>query len=337
MAGTRWLTTLAALIGIAIPAAWVLSLVIPGEEAVKIRNSLVASVGQPADFRWTPDQVPADFLVNQATPSPEYARVATELVAAEPGRRLHGLELGLAISRHLMGGPGKRSDGPIQGGLAAAYDGITRHGRGYCADFTQVFSGIAVAAGLPVRTWSISFEAFGAGHTFNEVFDDAIERWVLVDSFHSLYFVDPTTREPLSVEEVHDRLLANEAQERLVAIRHIVPERFPFRSEQIALDYYRGGMSRLALVWGNNVFDYDQSPAVRWGARVSRHAERALGIVAGKYPAMRIYPEGVSDRDVESLFRIRARFFVAVGALALSMVVFGALLFVTWRSGEARC
>ena len=33
-------------------------------------------------------------------------------------------------------------------------------------------------------------------------------KWILVDSFHSLYFVDPATREPLSVLEIHDRLLS---------------------------------------------------------------------------------------------------------------------------------
>ena len=336
MARTRWLTTLAALVGIAIPAAWLLSLVTPGEEAVKIRNGLVASIGQPADFTWTPDDVPADFLANQALPSPQYAEAARALVTPEPGLRLEGLDLGLAISRHLMEGPGDRLGGPIQGSLAAAYEGITRQGRGYCADFTQVFSGIAVAAGLPVRTWSISFEAFGAGHAFNEVFDDTLDKWVLVDPFHSLYFVDPASREPLSVLEVHDRLLANDVAAPAIAIQRIVPERFPFPSDPVALDYYRRGMPQLALAWGNNVFDYDQSMAVRWGARVSRHAERALGIVVGQYPEIRIYPVNVSYRDVGSLFRARNRFFAAAGALVVATFVFGGLLVATWRRRPVR-
>lgn len=336
MARTRWLTTFAALVGIAIPAAWLLSVVTPGEEAVKIRNGLVASIGQPDDFTWTPNDVPADFLANRAPPSPEYAEAAKALVNPEPGRRLQGLELGLAISRHLMGGPGQRPGGPIQGSLSDAYEGITRQGRGYCADFTQVFSGIAVAAELPVRTWSISFEAFGAGHAFNEVFDDTLGKWVLVDSFHSLYFVDPASREPLSVLEVRDRLLAYGGEAPALEIQRIVPERFPFPSDPVALDYYRRGMPQLALAWGNNVFDYDQSVAVRWGARVSRHAERALGIAVGKYPEIRIYPVDVSYRDLGSLFRARNRFFAAAGALMVATLVFGGLLFATWRPRPVR-
>ena len=336
MARTRWLTTLAALVGIAIPAAWVLSLVTPGEEAVKIRNGLVASIGQPDDFTWTPNDVPADFLANRAPPSPEYAEAAKALVNPEPGRRQQGLELGLAISRHLMGGPQKRMDGPIQGSLAAAYEGITREGRGYCADFTQVFSGIAVAAELPVRTWSISFEAFGAGHAFNEVFDDTLNKWVLVDPFHSLYFVDPTSREPLSVLEVHDRLLANDVESGALEIQKIIPEQFPFPSEQSTLDYYRRGMAQLAMVWGDNVFDYDQDSAVRLGARVSRHVERALGIAVGKYPEIRIYPVAASYRDLDSLFRARNRFVASVAALAVAGLVFGGLLIATWRPQRER-
>jgi len=335
MAGTRWFTTLAALVGIAIPAAWLLSVVTPDEEAVKVRNGLVAEMGQLADFRWTPDEIPATFLVNEVSPLPKFDVVARELAAAEPGSGRHGLDMALAISRHLMSGPTGGVGGPIQGNLASAYAGITREGRGYCADFTQVFSGIAIAAGLPVRTWGISFEAFGSGHAFNEVFDDRLQKWVLVDSFHSLYFVDPISRVPLSVIEVHDRLMRVEPDSPGVSIQRIVSDRFPFPSEQAALDYYRRGMAQLALMWGNNVFDYDQSRAVRWGAEVSRHAERALGIAVGEYPAMKIYPDRVSHRDVDALFRARDRFFAAIGALALAIVVFGVLLVTTWRARKA--
>ncbi|MGB5104084.1 MAG: transglutaminase-like domain-containing protein [Steroidobacteraceae bacterium] len=307
-----------------------MTLVTPGEEAVKVRNGLVASVGAPADFTWTPQETPATFRLNRAPPSPEFQRVAKELATSDAGPPLAGLDLALAIARHLMGAP-KRVGGPIQSGLAVAYTGITQRGRGYCADFTQVFSGLAVAAGLPVRTWSISFESFGAGHAFNEIYDERLGKWVLVDSFHSLYFTDVDTLEPLSVIEVHDRLLAGNDQRPPVAIQHIVPDRFPFRSGQMALDYYRRGLSQLALAWGNNVFDYDQSASVRWSAKVSRHAERAVAIAIGQYPDLLIYPDRVSQRDVSSLARVRNRFMLAVGSFVLASVVFGWHLVATWR------
>ena len=72
----------------------------------------------------------------------------------------------------------------------------------------------------------------------------------MVDSFHSLYFVDPASREPLSVIELHDRLLRIGGEDRGAEIQRIVPERFPSRSEDLAIDYYRRGMAQLWLVWG---------------------------------------------------------------------------------------
>lgn len=329
MAG-RWYITVAALLGMAIPGLWVLSLVTPGEEAVKIRNALAATLGQPSDFAWTPDRMPPDFLVNSAAPSPEFLQAASRLRVGDTGAPREGFDLALAISRHLMSAP-QRLDGPIQSGLHAAYTGITQRGVGYCADFTQVFTALAVAAGLPVRTWSISFETFGAGHAFNEIYDQRLGRWMLVDSYHSLYFADAATLEPLSVLDVHDRLLAPTSTAPTMVIQRIVPDLFPFPSDAAALDYYRRGMSQLALAWGNNVFDYDQSAPVRWSAAVSRHAERAVAIVIGEYPGMRIYPVAVSERDLRGLLRVRDRFALAVGSLFVACGVFGWALLAAWR------
>lgn len=322
IAGTRWFRVCSSLLGIAIPLVWLLTVVTPGHEAVKVRNALVAHVGQPADFTWTPDAVPATFLTNRGPVPARFERTATLLSATNGDVPLMGLELALSISSHLMSAP-MRVGGPVQSSVEVAYEAITRRGGGYCADFTQVFAGIAVAAGLPVRTWSISFEGFGAGHAFSEVFDERLGKWVLVDSFHSLYFVDPATREPLSVLEVHDRLLAFGGSAAPMEIQRIVPDRFPFRSEAMALDYYRRGMTQLALSWGTNVFDYDRSRPVRWSAAVSRHLERLVAILVGQYPEMRIYPRGVSLRDVDQLTRTRNRFLLATGALTLALLTFG--------------
>ena len=326
---TVWFRTVAALLGIAIPAVWFWTVITPGEQAVMVRNALVARVGEPTDFSWTPEYTPSTFLTDRG-PIPEvFARVAADLASSGGQPPLEGFQLAVAVSSHLMGSP-KRVGGPIQSDVASAYAGVTQAGRGYCADFTQVFTAIATAAGLPVRTWGISFQAFGAGHAFNEVFDNQLHKWVLVDSFHSLYFVDPATLEPLSVLELHDRLLTLDGPAGSVAIQRIVDDRFPFRSEDIALDYYRRGMTQLALSWGSNVFDYERSALVRWSAAVSRHLERLVAIVVGQYPELRIYPTGVSDRDVSALFRARDTFIMAASALGLALFVFGWTLSSIW-------
>jgi hypothetical protein len=331
MSAPRGLTTLACLLGLITPTLWFGSMVTPGEEAVKIRNGLAAKVAEAGEFEWTPAQVPKSFKLNQADPTTRYRSVAATILADNPDMANDGLDAALAIARHLMQAP-VRSGGALQRGLDETYQGITARGRGYCADFTRVFSGLAIAMGLPVRTWSISFEGFGAGHSFNEIYDTARSKWVMVDSFHSLYFVDSTTREPLSVLELHDRLLFPEGRAADVAIQPIVAARIPFKSEALALDYYRRGFSELALVWGNNVFDYDQSSAIKAAAHASRHVERAVAIGLDVYPDLKIYPLGRSQRDVDALFRTRDRFVAALSLLVLSLAVFGYLLVQVWKT-----
>jgi len=318
----RWFGIYAALLGIGIPLVWFYTVVVPGEEAVTIRNALVARMGVSTEFEWTPSETPPSFLVDRGPVPPEFAQVAARVASTADDVPAEGFELAQAVARHLMSAP-RRVGGPVQSGVGVAYAAITRQGRGYCADFTQVFTAISTAVGLPVRTWAISFESFGAGHTFNEVFDNGMRKWVLIDSFHSLYFVDAATHEPLSVIEVHDRLLALDGLPESVLIRRIGDGRFPFRSDAMALDYYRRGMPQLALSWGSNVFDYERSMPIQASARVSRHLERLVAILLGTYPKLLIYPEGVSERDVATLFRARDRFLLASAALGLALLTFG--------------
>jgi hypothetical protein len=325
---SRGLTTLACVVGLLTPTLWFGSLVTPGEEAVKIRNSLVAEIADVDTFGWQPAAVPPSFKLNRSGPTERFRRTAATIRAGVTTPEPSGLVSAIAISRHLMQSPERRG-GAIQSDLGETYQRITGKGQGYCADFTRVFSGLAIAMGLPVRTWSISFDGFGAGHSFNEVFDAVRSKWIMIDSFHSLYFVDQKSHEPLSVLEVHDRLLFPD-RGGAIAIEPIVGSRIPFRSNDLALDYYRRGFSQLALVWGNNVFDYDRSRTIKAASHASRHVERAVAIGLNVYPAFKIYPLGRSQRDVEALFRTRNRFFAASALLVLSVAVFGYLLYKTW-------
>ena len=312
-AGFRYTTSVLAL---TVSLLWLFTVVTPSEEAVKVRNSLVAQVGEPADFDWAPEETPPGFLGDSGRPHEAYRAIRGSLLALGREDATPGLDGALAISEHLMKNPERRG-GPIQRDTVTTYREIIDKGRGYCADFTQVFNAIAITAGLPVREWSIAFDAFGSGHAFNEIYDSQRGKWILVDSFHSLYFVDSASEEPLSVLGVHDRLLSLGTSDG-VEIRRIGDGRIPFRSDDLALDYYRRGMSQLALLWGNNVFDYERQPLVRFAARFGRSAEQAMAILAGVYPEVVIYPTGVSQRDVDALFRKRQHFFLALGAVAVS-------------------
>ena len=326
---------MACAVGLVTPALWFGSLVTPGEEAVKIRNGFVAEVADVREFDWQPGAVPPSFKLNRSDPTEQFRRAADSIRAGANGLEQPGLGTAVAISRHLMQSP-DRKGGAIQRNLGETYREITSNGQGYCADFTRVFTGLSIAMGLPVRTWSISFDGFGAGHSFNEIFDAATSKWVMIDSFHSLYFVDGTTGQPLSVLEVHDRLLFPDESIAGIDVRPIVATRIPFRSDNLVIDYYRRGFSQLALVWGNNVFDYDASNVIRAASHASRHVERAVAIGLAVYPDLKIYPRGRSQRDVEALFRARDRFLTATLLLALSVPVFGYLLANAWKDPVAR-
>lgn len=312
---------IACLVGMLVPTVWLWSVATPSHEAVKIRNAWLADMGSPADFDWVPGNEPATYLAQRGPPADSFVAAVKQAVNPADGSAVAASEFerALAISRHLFSGAFR--GGPIMADTAIAYREITQRGRGYCADFTQVFNALAHADGMAVREWGIAFDAFGAGHAFNEVYDCARGKWVLVDSFHSLYFTDPASREPLSVIEVHDRLLGLGAEEG-IAIERIHQTRFPFRSEAIALDYYRRGMPQLYLWWGNNVLDYDRNRLVHAAGKVSRSLEQATAIALGLHPRIRIYPVGVSHRDVDRLFLAERRFRLAAIGFAISVAIF---------------
>ncbi len=334
LAEGRWLRLATAVVGLTVPLIWLWTTVTPSEVTVRIRNGLAAQVGRPADFDWTPDRVPPTYLVNRSGVPAAFQEIAAGMHAGSPSSdRESEFERSLAIARELMRAPNRKGS-PIGADTLRTYRAITEEGRGYCADFVKVFNGLALAGQMPVRQWGFAFSAFGSGHTFNEVFDHDRGKWVLVDSFHSLFFVDPETREPLSVLEVHDRLLNLHDLRSDVEIVRIVPDRFPFRSEALALNYYRRGMQQLWLVWGNSVFDFEEHPVTGLVSRVSRAAAQLVGLVIGRYPAIRIYPEGVSERDLRELFRARTEFFLALAACGVSFLVFGLQGWRSWRGRE---
>lgn len=321
------------LLALSTSGLWLWTLAGPSADSARLRTALTATVGQPADFAWQPDNTPGSFAIDK-TASPKLFHEVVAGLSSPHATAPSELQVGEAIARRLMSAP-RRLDGPIRSDILSTYKDITFDGRGYCADFTKVFNGLAETARLPVRQWGFSFSAFGAGHTFNEIFDRTLDKWVMVDSFHSLLFVDARTRAPLSVIEVHDRLLNLGNMESGVIIERLVPEHFPFRSDQLALDYYRRGMSQLYLVWGTDVFAYEQRLGYRMLSGTSRHVEQLVAIVLGNYPQIRIYPEGVSNRDVEDLFRVRSSFFFATGCLLTALVVF-ALQLLSLRSRKAK-
>jgi hypothetical protein len=236
--------------------------------------------------------------------------------------------IALAISRHIVANKGNGE--AVQSSTLATYEQIMA-GRGYCADFSQVFMALSLASGVPAREWGFGWEAFGAGHAFNEIYDETREKWLLIDSFNSLYFVDTRTEIPLSATEVQAQYRLGPAQ-RHFRVVPISTERFAFDSIERATRYYELAVDQFYLFWGNNVFSYDSDPIVRVLHGIARPLEVAGSIVLGKHPRIRIPVTETNHGHIEELLRTRSTFYMYLAVTGLLAITLLAQLVSWWRA-----
>lgn len=287
------------------------------QEAVRLRDSLLAHIGTPADFAWTPATVPPTFLRNTGPPPEVLTRAASQVVTASDG-----WSRGLQIAMHLGDVPGREA--PIQKPTAETYRIMFSEGGGYCSDFTQVFVGLALAAGVPVREWGLAFDGFGGnGHAVVEVFDEVRGKWLMIDPFNSFYPADAATGEPLSMLEFRERLRSPRPLETIRIVR-ISPKVTEFPVDEKLAAYFRRGIDQFYLWWGTNLFSYEQDPLVAAAARVSRTAEQAVAMLRGVHPAIMILPTGTNQELIRAERQQRQRtlaYLVALAVLAVLLVV----------------
>lgn len=80
---------------------------------------------------------------------------------------------------------------------------------GVCSDMVQVFNNFCVINDIQVREWGVTRAPFNTsfgGHSFNEIFSEKLNKWVLVDVSASIMFYEKNSSEPLSVIEVYQLL-----------------------------------------------------------------------------------------------------------------------------------
>jgi len=308
--------------------SWLLfELLTPATDMVRFRNSLLASVGTADDFRWSPDRVPTGFRI-ETSPAPGEIRQAADQIRQET-RDKNPM---IGIVEHLRQKPKRK--GPIKSTTVEAYREITQNGRGYCADYTQVFNGLAHALQIPVREWGMSFDNFsGDGHAFNEVWDDALSQWVFVDSFHGFYVRDKSTDRPLSALGFRERLVSAGGFESVAIVP--IGQTFRFDSPTDAFDYYIRGANQFYLWFGNHVFAYDNDRTVQVLSRLSRAIEQLGAIVTGVHPEIRVYPTESNSVAFEYLDRLRVRVLVLSALFAVLSAVLVLQLF-RLRRGDAR-
>lgn len=270
----------------------------PATELTRFRNALLANVGEPADFEWVPGNAPAKYKLETLPPPAILADAGREI--RSPNSR--AMPLMSELVAHLRSRPKRK--GPIKSTTIEAYRQITESGRGYCADYTQVFNGLAHSVDLPVREWGMSFDRFGGdGHAFSEVYDENARQWVFVDPLNSFYVRDNLSGRPLSVLQLRDRLTIAEGFKSVDIVQ--IGETFLFDSDREAFEYYQDGAPQFYLWFGNNVFTYDRHPVVRFLGPLSRSLEQLAAIMLGIHPEIRIVPTDTNSSEIAALLRLR--------------------------------
>lgn len=302
-----------------------------GSELVRLRNAWLLDEGGDAGFNWTPEQLPASFKREPGPPLPAFvSRVRQLELAALPD----DWQRARRISQHLLTGSPVLHGGAIQSDLLTTYQRITSRGDGYCGDFIRAFTGLALAAGIPVRDWAFSFDGFGGhGHIWAEIWNRQARHWQLLDVFNNAYFTGADGQVLSALQLRH----ALQTRPTSVLMHRLVPEARPGYIEPAkAWDYYRRGLPEWYLWNGNNVFEYDQAPLVRGLGGVHRALEQIGGILSGVQPGLRVLAEPANLPQLTALRHLQWQLYILLlieGLLGLSLLL---VLGLAWRPRSSR-
>ena len=301
--------------------------------SARVRNSLIATAGAPADFDWPPEATPADFRSETRDPPPAIVAAVDRIERNADVAVASEFSIAKRIASHLVAN--KSGSGAIQSSVTDTYEQIVNRGVGYCADYSQVFSALALAMNIPVREWGIAWDGFGMGHTFNEIFDTGINKWIFIDAYHSMYVVDRVSGRPLSALEFQARLL-QAAERSTVAVVPIDNDKFFFENGDAALRYYARGADQFYLFWGNNVFSYDDHVVVRSLKDLPRAVEVMGAIASRVHPQIRLVETDTNDAHIHALLRVRS---LLLAAFALAVAMTAVLIWqvvLAYRARSAR-
>lgn len=318
---TRYRIALAAnVVAIGLVLAYVASLAVPASEATRLRNAMLIDRVTAAETAWTPDRPPAAFMRETAPPSALFADVVRRL--GVPGIE-SDWDKALVLADHLT--RNAKDLGPIQSDLDTTYRAIVDEGRGYCADFTQVYLGLAHAAGLFAREWAFSLDGFGGhGHAVIEIFDRQRGRWLWLDVYNNVHAVDAVTQEPLSSAEFRAYTIGARPS---TIVRRNGPGRLGYVHTHKLVDYYRRGASEWYLWGGNAVFTYEAHPLVRAGSVVAAPVAQLSAIAAGVHPRIFVVPDAGNAAQLARMDSLRSTLAaIAVLLLLLFSAVAGLML-----------
>lgn len=308
---------LANALALAAGGGWLTQLtMLPSNRIVRVRNAFRLRRGRPEDFAWTPSTVPADFRVeHQRAPAVIENAVAASGIREVRGDWQRSLALVAMLLRHW------RYDGAIQSDIADTYKGIVA-GTGYCADYVRVFLAAASSIGIFSRQWAFSFDGFGGhGHTFVEVYDREVRKWIFLDVHNNVYAVDPKSDERLSALEVREALLGSDR----IGFRRAGPGRLGFEHFDKLLDYFRRGVNGWYLWWGNDVITRYDTPLAVAVSHISRRMAHGLTTFF-RIPKLVAIVTADNEAQMEQMQRLKRRVIAATVVVGVLVALFAVQL-----------
>ena len=132
---------------------------------------------------------------------------------------------------------------------------------GVCSDYSSVFTALCLAKGIKVREWglvaNLQYKLRGRnhGHSFNEVFCDILQKWILLDPYFGIYFQNRNTRNPMSATELIDLHIFN--RDKITQVHFIKNKRLePEEQAKINNCYFRQNV--FFLLKDYNIFSQDK-------------------------------------------------------------------------------
>lgn len=149
----------------------------------RIRASLIY---KNIDFNLVADQNTG--VVRDYKPPPEAIRKYALKLLGPLSTSKNSWENGISLARIERGSKEIFGFNPFTSEEKKLFD-ITNRGKGICSDYIEVYVGLCIVAGIPVREWGITPDQLKGtgGHSFVEIYDNTRDKWVIIDPFLSAW------------------------------------------------------------------------------------------------------------------------------------------------------
>ncbi len=112
------------------------------------------------------------------------------------------VKIAIWLKNKIKGGPG------LGKSSATALQKMIDGEGGVCSDFSQIYSNFCVINGIKVKEWGLknlsNDSSVSGGHSFNEIYCNELQKWVMIDVAKSIIFYNGTKESPLSTFEFID-------------------------------------------------------------------------------------------------------------------------------------